>query len=114
LDLIDEFYNPEEGSQVNSSKFFFDPKSLEIIEEKDEYNLESDVYRNLDDNVDLSLEERLKQKETNMRKAYQNIIKKHISYSEYDKINQVERLNASMSEESHVSTCIFNVYDIKI
>jgi len=110
LDLIDEFYNNDEGSFANSSKLFFDPKSLEIIEEKDEDNLESGVYHHLDDNVDLSLEERLKQKETNMRKAYQNIIKKHISYSEYDKINQVERLNASMSEESHASTCKLYVY----
>ena len=53
----------------------------------------------------MSLEERLKQKENNMRKAYQNIIKKHISHSEYDKINQIERMNASAGEESHISSC---------
>lgn len=103
LDLFDEFYNIDDP---NMSKIFFDPKCLDIIEEKeDENNMESDVYHHLDDNVDLSLEERLKQKEDNMRKAYQNIIKKHISYSEYDKINQIERLNASADEESHATSC---------
>lgn len=104
LDLLEEFYN-EENTSNNISKLFFDPKSLEIIEEKDEERTDNDIYHNLDDNVDLSLEQRLIQKETNMRKAYQNILKKHISYSEFDKINQIERLNASVAEQSHSDSC---------
>ena len=53
----------------------------------------------VDDNMDFSIEERLMQKQTNMKLAYQNIIKKHKNYNDFNKINELDRFSVDVSED---------------
>lgn len=62
-----------------------------IEEERDDFQIE--------DNLDFSFEERLMQKQTKMKLAYQNIVNKHKVYNDQNRINEIERLNISIASE---------------
>jgi len=49
------------------------------------------------DDHDISIEERLINKRNTMKKAYENIINKHKNYNELNKINELERINLTLS-----------------
>jgi hypothetical protein len=83
-----------------SCKLSFNDKGLDIIDERDEERED----HHIDDYVDLSLEERLKQRETSMRKAYQNILKKHVAYSELDRINELDRIHCDSDSSCKIAS----------
>jgi hypothetical protein len=89
-DIYDDFLEED-----ITKKFNFNNEILDVIVEKDE----DEQFQHVDD-VDFSVEDRLKQRENNMSLAYKNIVKKHLHYSEYNRINELERicLSASVSE----------------
>jgi hypothetical protein len=79
---------------LNFSNIFNNQGGLPTIEEEKE----NGVFQ-VDDNMDFSIEERLMQKQTNMKLAYQNIIKKHKNYNDFNKINELDRFSVDISED---------------
>jgi hypothetical protein len=102
LDKLDfGCYLDDTGGDIEIPEFEFQcPKnsnlnidiSLPIIEEKDELKIEDDFHIN--DNLDLTMEERLKQRQSKIKQDYLSIIRKHRHYNDFNRINEIESLRS--------------------